>query len=195
MSLARDSDLTLQQFFASSFQRVDQLKVRVDNPVLVNEYPTTDVIPFKEELKESKGPHQVVVNVYRSRYQLPPQLTKASLYFLEHLYDMHDLELFEIEGIQNYISKRWKRARYYFWGNGLALLIGLLFLFLHTSFWRIGGLLVPVLLLSFSELVIEVIQFTGNRRRYLLTFWNWLDIFRILFTVAYFVVFFIREVS
>ena len=163
--------------------------------MLVNEYPTTDVNPFKDELKESKGPHQVVVNVYRSRYQLPPQLTKASLYFLEHLYDMHDLELFEIEGIQNYISKRWKRARYYFWTNGLALLIGLLFLFLHTSFWRIGGLLVPVLLLSFSELVIEVIQFTGNRRRYLLTFWNWLDIFRILFTVAYFVVFFIPEVS
>lgn len=53
----------------------------------------------------------------------------------------------------------------------------------------------PLLILSINEFVIEVIQFTGNKRRYLCTFWNWLDIFRILFTLAYFIVFFIDSVT
>ena len=70
-----------------------------------------------------------------------------------------------------------------------------MFLFLHTSFFRRGGLLVPLLLLGIVEFVIEVIQFFGNKRRYLTDFWNWLDIFRILFTVAYFVLFWIDSVS
>ncbi len=108
---------------------------------------------------------------------------------MENLYDLHDFELFEIEGIQNFISLRWSTARYYFWLEAAGLFLGLIFLFLHTSFWRVGGLLVPVLALAIAELVMEIIQFTGNKRRYLCTFWNWLDVFRILFTLAYFVLF------
>lgn len=57
MSLARDSDLSLQQFFTNSFLRVERIKVRVENPVLVNEFPTTDVNEFRNELMENKGPH------------------------------------------------------------------------------------------------------------------------------------------
>ena len=71
------------------------------------------------------------------------------------------------------------------------MLLGLLFLFLHTSFHRVGGLIIVVLVLALAELVFEIIQFTGHKKRYLTDFWNWLDVFRIMFTIAYFVIFWI----
>ena len=65
----------------------------------MRESPDTDITKLEQILEDAYGTHRLVINVYRSRYRFPPQLTRDSRLFLEQLYDLHDYELFEIEGL------------------------------------------------------------------------------------------------
>ena len=73
--------------------------------------------------------------------------------------------------------------------------MGWIFLFLHSAYFRINALLIPMLILAVKNIVIESLQLAGNSKRYIKNIWNWFDILRILFTFAYFVISYIDSIS
>ncbi len=78
MSLARENDLSLQLFFTHSFSSIGEIKMKVENPCKAKEFFRTDKEPFIKELESDVGKHQLVVNLHRSRYRFPPQLSYSS---------------------------------------------------------------------------------------------------------------------
>ena len=68
------------------------------------------------------------------------------------------------------------------------LLIGLLILFMHASFFRTPYLIIPVMPIQCWIFTIELIELRSKRGGYFSDLWNLFDLLRFLFTFIYFIV-------
>ena len=123
----------------------------------------------------------------RSAFRFPPSKDPASLELAGRLSRTEDLALFETKLIQIFIAKRWLASRWFFILESVLLLVGLVFLFLHASFFRNAYILVPLLLIQLWSFMTEIIDFSRRKCGYFTDFWNWFDLSRMIFSLVHFV--------
>ena len=111
-----------------------------------------------------------------------------TLQLAQQLSETQDLAIFETKPIQIFVEKRWNHSRWFFILEGLFLVVGLLNIFLHSSFFRTPRSLAPLLLIQVWNCSIEVVEFRKKRSAYFYDLWNWFDVLRFFFSFLYFAV-------
>ena len=141
---------------------------------------------FKNYLKRHHRKQKHLTQIFRSGLRFPPSKNEVTLQLAQQLSKTEDLAIFETKTVQIFVERRWADSRWFFLLESIFLVAGLLNIFLHASFFRTPGSLVPLMLIQVWNCTIEIVEVRTKKTAYLRDLWNWFDLLRFFFFFFYF---------